>query len=148
MQEEPLTGKPVSPADQALLDAYYQEPVKQADRFVDLAKELLKLELAIPGIYAAALRLVSREQSANPNWVFIAFSLWLIALVLTLFALVPRRYQVLEQALRYVRPDHGKGPLSIAEYFQKSAQVKRRLLLGAAPLFFFGIIAAVLAVLA
>jgi hypothetical protein len=146
MQDEPLTGKPVSPAEQALLDAYYQEPVKQADRFVDLARELLKLELAIPGIYAAALRLVSREQSANPNWVFIAFSLWLIALVLTLCALFPRRYQVLEQAIRHVRPDHGKGPLSIKEYFQKSARVKRLLLLWAVPLFFCGIIAAVLAV--
>ena len=40
MQQEPLDGKPATtkPSDQALLNAYYQEPVKQAERFADLAK--------------------------------------------------------------------------------------------------------------
>lgn len=62
MEQEPLVGKPLSqPGDRALLDAYYQEPVKQAERFADLAKELLKLELAIPGVYAAALRVVDQQ---------------------------------------------------------------------------------------
>lgn len=71
MQQEPIDGKPLAkPGDQALLDAYYQEPVKQAERFADLAKELFKLELAIPGIYAAALRVVGGDQSVSRIEVF------------------------------------------------------------------------------
>jgi len=48
MQQEPLDGKPLGkPGDRALLDAYYQEPIKQAERFADLAKESFELEVAI-----------------------------------------------------------------------------------------------------
>jgi hypothetical protein len=147
MEQEPLAGKPLSqPGDRALLDAYYQEPVKQAERFADLAKELLKLELAIPGVYAAALRVVDR-QAIHWEGVLIAFSLWTLALALTLRALFPSKYNVLENVVRSVRPPLGQGPLSIEEYFQWSARDKRRLLLSSIPLFFLGIIIAVLAVL-
>jgi hypothetical protein len=149
MQQEPLDGKPLSkPGDQALLDAYYQEPIKQAERFVDLSKELFKLELAIPGIYAAALRLVGGEQSVSRIGVLIAFAFWTFALILTLRAIFPRKYEVLENVVRSVRPTLGQGSLSIEEYFQRSMLDKRRLLLGSIPLFFAGIVAAVLAVLA
>jgi hypothetical protein len=137
--EEPLSGKPVSPADQALIDAYHQEPVKAAERFVDLAKELLKLELAIPGIYAIALRLVSREQSTSKIAVFSAFALWLIALVLTLLALFPREYNVLDSVIRYTQKSPDEGLLSVEQYFQRSAQFKQKCLLGAVLLFFAGI---------
>jgi hypothetical protein len=148
MQQEPLDGKPLSkPGDQALLDAYYQEPVKQAERFADLAKELFKLELAIPGIYAAALRVVGGEQSANRMAVLVAFAFWMLALILTLRAIFPRKYEVLENVVRSVRLPLGQGPLSIEEYFQRSMRDKRRLLLGSIPLFCAGIVAAVLAVL-
>ncbi|NMQ19516.1 hypothetical protein E4P82_10110 [Candidatus Competibacter phosphatis] len=86
MQQEPLDGKPATtkPSDQALLNAYYQEPIKQAERFADLAKELFKVELAIPGIYAAVLRLSGMEQSTNHSAVWAAFVFWTAALILTL----------------------------------------------------------------
>ncbi len=149
MQQEPLVGKPLSkPGDQALLDAYYQEPVKQVERFADLAKELFKVELAIPGIYAAVLRLVGKEQSANHLAVLIAFLFWLAAFLLTLRAIFPRRYEVLENVVRSSQPTLGWGPLSIEEYFQRSTRDKQQLLLGSIFLFCIGIAAAVLAVLA
>jgi hypothetical protein len=72
MEQPPIEGKPaVNPADQILIEAYQQERIKQADRFADLTKELLKLELAIPGIYAAALKLVTSQDPATPSafWV-------------------------------------------------------------------------------
>ncbi len=148
MEQEPLVGKPLSqPGDQALLDAYYQEPVKQAERFADLAKELLKLELAIPGIYAAVLRLVGEEQSISRIGVFIALAFWIFALILTLRAIFPRKYKVLENVIRSERPTPGQGSLSVEEYFQRSVRDKRQLLLSSIPLFFAGIIVAVLAVL-
>lgn len=147
MQQEPLDGKPLAkPGDQALLDAYYQEPVKQVERFADLAKELFKLELAIPGIYAAVLRLVD-QQVINWKGVLIAFLLWATALVLTLRAIIPRKYTVLENVIRSPRPARGKEPLSIEEYFRRGMLEKKWLSLGSILLFFAGIIAAVLAVL-
>lgn len=76
-----------------------------------------------------------------------AFSLWALALALTLRALFPRKYNVLENVVRSVRPPLGQGPPSVEEYFQRSARDKRRLLLSSIPLFFLGIIVSVLAVL-
>ncbi|MEI2743321.1 MAG: hypothetical protein V9G63_13005 [Candidatus Competibacter sp.] len=147
MQQESLDGKPLArPGDQALLDAYYQEPIKQAERFADLAKELFKLELAIPGIYAAALRLVE-PPAANKIGVLIAFLLWAAAMILTLRAMIPRRYTVLESVVRSDQPARRGEPLSIEEYFQRSLQDKKILSLASIPLFFGGIIAAVWAVL-
>ena len=75
MTTEILNGQPPQPADEALLKAYHDAVIKQADLYVDLAKELLKLELAIPGIYAAALKLVT-DQSPHALLVAAAFGCW------------------------------------------------------------------------
>ncbi len=149
MQQEPLDGKPATtkPSDQALLNAYYQEPVKQAERFADLAKELFKVELAIPGIYAAVLRLSGMEQSTNHGAVWVAFAFWTVALILTLRTIFPRKYEVLENVVCLSRPIPRQGPFSIEEYFRKSMQDKRQQSLWSILLFCAGIAAAVLAVL-
>ena len=146
MTTEILNGQPPQPADEALLKAYHDAVIKQADLYVDLAKELLKLELAIPGIYAAALKLVT-NQSPNVPLVAVAFGFWLLALVATLRALFPHRYAVLHDAVQRVGHAGSDGPLTIEEFLQQSAHDKRRLLLWAIPLFFIGIAAAAAAVL-
>ena len=143
---EILNGQPPQPADEALLKAYHDAVIKQADLYVDLAKEMLKLELAIPGIYAAALKLVT-NQPPNALLVATAFGFWLLALVATLRALFPHRYAVLHNAVQRVGRAESDGPLTIEEFLQQSAQDKRRLLLWAIPLFFIGIAAAAAAVL-
>ena len=52
---EPITGELVAhPGDKILIDAYQQEIIKQSERFEAIAKDLLQLELAIPGLYVAA----------------------------------------------------------------------------------------------
>lgn len=146
MTIEILNGQPPQPADEALLRAYHDAVIKQADLYVDLAKELLKLELAIPGIYTAALKLVTNQPPDVPL-VAAAFGLWLLALLATLRALFPRRYVVLHDTVQRVGRAGSDGPLSIEEFLQQSAQDKRRLLLWAIPLFFIGIVAAAAAVL-
>ena len=143
---EIIPGQQPQPADEALIKAYHDAVIKQADLYVDLAKELLKLELAIPGIYAAALKLVT-SQSPNVSLVAAAFGFWLLALVATLQALFPRRYEVLHDAVQRVGRAEANGPLTIEEFLQQSAQDKRRLLLWAIPLFFLGIAFAAAAVL-
>ena len=146
MNPEILSGQPPQPADEALLKAYRDAVIKQADLYVDLAKELLKLELAIPGIYTAALKLVT-NQPPNVLLVAAAFGFWLLALVATLRVLFPHRYAVLHDAVQRVGRAESDGPLTIEEFLQQSAQDKRRLLLWAIPLFFIGIAAAAAAVL-
>ena len=143
MTEEIHEGQPpASSADKGLIEAYHQESVKQADYLNELAKELLKLELAIPGIYVAALRLVADKASVDVVWVASAFGLWLLALLLTLAALFPAKWQVLDNAVRHRSPSRHSSAVSIETYFQESARRKRTLLLGAAPLFFAGVAAA------
>ena len=146
MTTEILNGQPPQSTDEALIKAYHDAVIKQADLYVDLAKELLKLELAIPGIYAAALKLVT-DQPLNVPLVAAAFGFWLLALVATLRALFPHRYAVLHDAVQRVGRAESDGPLTIEEFLQQSAQDKRRLLLWAIPLFFVGIAAAAAAVL-
>lgn len=146
MNTEILPGQPPQPADETLVKAYREAIVKQADRYDDLAKELFKLELAIPGIYAAALKLVTNQPPTVPL-VAAAFGFWLLALVATLRALFPRRHPVLDNAVQHARRIEPGGPLSIKEFFQQSARNKRRLLLWSIPLFFAGIVAAAAAML-
>jgi len=146
MTTEILPGQPPQPTDETLLKAYHDAVIKQADLYVDLAKELLKLELAIPGLYAATLKLVT-NQSPAASLVAAAFGFWLLALVATLRALFPRRYVVLHDAVQRVGRAKSKGPFTIEEFLQQSAQDKRRLLLWAIPLFFIGIALAAAAVL-
>ncbi|MDG4596274.1 MAG: hypothetical protein P9F75_11410 [Candidatus Contendobacter sp.] len=128
MQQEPIDGKPFSkPGDRVLLDAYYQEPVKQAEHFADLAKELFKLELVILGVYAAVLRLVD-QQAINWKGVLIAFLLWATALVLTLRAIIPRKYTVLENVIRSLQLARGKEPLR--GYLEKENRIKSSIFRG------------------
>ena len=58
MTEKMLPTQPAAPEDSDLIQEFGREIIKQSERLDDVAKELFKLELAIPGIYSAALRLV------------------------------------------------------------------------------------------
>ena len=144
MTDEIHQGQPpASSADKGLIEAYHQEPIKQAEYLNDLAKELLKLELAIPGIYAAAMRFVVDAQAPVAIvWVGSAFGLWLLALVLTLAALFPAKWRVLDNAVRHSQQPRSGSAVSIETYFQQSARRKRTLLLYSAPAFFAGVAAA------
>jgi hypothetical protein len=146
VEQKILAGQPPNPADKVLIDAYRQDLVKQADRYDDLAKELIKLELAIPGIFAAALKLIVGAPPAIP-WVIAAFVCWLTALILTMMALFPKKYTVMENAVRRDTRIDDSDALSVEEYFRRSTQDKRQLLKWSAPLFFAGIAAAATAVL-
>jgi hypothetical protein len=81
----------------------------------DLAKQLISLELAIPGVYAAILKLVSGEKAnlEQPLSVLMAFTAWLLALGFTLASLLPLRDEI--------DPD---SPSDIQRYFSDSARRK------------------------
>jgi hypothetical protein len=100
-----------------------------------LAKQLITLELGIPGLYAAVLKLVSGD-SAKLNHstpIVFAFVCWLFAIGFTFASLLPQKYKVNIDSLS-----------DIQHYFSQSAQRKLYLLIPASLLSFSGICLVVL----
>lgn len=148
MNEEIYESEPPRPGDKPLLEAFHQEIVKQNDRLDALAKEMIKLELGIPGVFAVALTLLAgKDAFISAAWLLPVFIFWMLAAGLTFLSLFPRRYKVLEdtprrEEVRKVTND----ALTIQEYFQKSTKYKYSLLCGAAVFFFLGTILAVVSI--
>ncbi len=144
MNETPLSTAPPSRQDLLLQDKLIEDIVGQSARMDDLARQLIALQLAVPGLYATALKLVAGDKGTvfSDVWLWLTFACWGMALALALIALTPRNYRVDRNRLS-ADEENGKGPLSIEGYFRRSASDKRRLLLPSCGLFFAGICCAV-----
>ena len=145
MTEKMLQTQPATPEDSDLIEEFGREIIKQGERLDDVAKELFKLELAIPGIYAAALRLVV-DKDVISKMIVVAFAFWSVALGLTLWSIFPKRYSVLRSVARWADKCTSSNKMSIEEFYTESTRRKYRLLLGASICFFCGIVCAVWAV--
>jgi hypothetical protein len=144
MEEKPIPTRALSPQDRLLRDKLAEDIAGQSGRMDELARQLIALELAVPGLYATALKLVAGEK-ANVTldvWLYLAFASWGLALALTLFGLFPRKYPV-DPSRLFADDEHADGPFSIEGYFRRSARYKRRLLASSCGVFFIGICAAV-----
>lgn len=130
--------QPVNHAER-LMQERFSEAIADQSRLMDrLAQQLLVLELAIPGLYATILKLVSsHEQSTLSPATCVAFGFWLLALVLTLLALLPRKYRDVVRS----------SPDSIEAFFDRAARYKRRLLLAAILSFVAGILSIIMDIL-
>ena len=144
MSNRPISTRPIHDNEKLLRDKFYESIAAQSDLMDKLSGQLLTLELAIPGIYATALKLVAGDDatlSINPAF-YITVACWLLALGFTLLALTPRKWivdpDVLKQDQR--RLDDGLG---IEDFFNKTAQYKRRLVIISSVLFFTGTISAI-----
>ena len=128
--------RPLNKIDDTLRESFAKDIADQAARLDELAKVLITLEIAIPGLYAALLKLVSGDKATLPNtpWTLVTFALWLLALGLTLFSLIPIKRRVDIDSLT-----------DIEAYFTHSAERKLRCLIPASLLAFLGVVAAVLA---
>lgn len=148
MNEKPIPTTPPSRHDHLLRDKLIEDIAGQSDRMDDLARQLIALELAVPGIYATALKLVAGDKgTVSPGvWLYLGFVCWGLALVLALAALVPRKHRV-DMSRLFGGGEEAGSPLGIEGYFRKSALHKRRLLLPSSGLFFVGIWCAVMTVL-
>ena len=145
---EPITGEPVAhPGDEILIDAYQQEIIKQSERFEAIAKDLLQLELAIPGLYVAALQFIKTPQSLSSTLIVMTFVFWLLALAFTLRALLPKPWSVLDHVVRRTHKLSQTDDLTIEEYFQKSTIFKRKYVIASILAFFTGTIIAALSVI-
>jgi hypothetical protein len=144
MDDKPISTRPLSDQEKLLRQKFYESMAAQSDLMDRLAERLLTLELAIPGLYATAVKLMGGEKTTiNVNAaVCIAFGCWLIALALTLIALTPKKWHVDTAILKQDSEKYSEG-LGIEDFFEKSALYKRRLLISSSILFFAGICGAI-----
>lgn len=155
----PIPTHPPSALDKQLQEQFAAEIIKQNDRLDELAKQLFTLELAIPGLYATALKLMQGDGAtfSHPlGW--LPFVFWLLALMATMVGLFPLAYQVDLHLIRKTHEEpgfwrglglwfvhHVKKPeqaLSLEDFYRESAQDKRYALLLGSMCFFAGIFSA------
>lgn len=144
MSEEIIATRPPNENDNLLRKKFYEDIAGQSERVDKLSTHLLTIELAIPGIYATVLKLMQGDKAVlgNTSTVQLTFGIWFIALILTLFALTPRKWLVNPNILNQDPKRMNEG-LGIEDYFLKSAIYKRRLAIASSLIFFAGIISAV-----
>lgn len=122
---------------QLLADKLEERIAEQPALMDALARQLLTLELAVPGLYAAVLKLISSDggQLIVGTALYLAFGCWLGAIVCTLVALFPKRYRGDANIVR------GDGSPEYA--FNRAAKYKYRWLLAACCAFVIGLGAAI-----
>ena len=140
MDEPPIPTRPLSRQDQLLRDKLIEDIAGQSARMDELARQLIALELAVPGLYATVLKLVAGDKATIPAdvWLYLAFACWGLALALALIGLVPRKHPV-DMSRLFADDGDGDAPFSIEGYFRLSALHKRRLLIPSCVLFFAGV---------
>ena len=145
MKDKAIQTRPLSDNEKLLREKFYGSIASQSDLMDKLGERLLTLELGIPGLFATVLKLTREEKAVltvNSTLNF-AFACWLMALVLTLIALTPKKWAVDVTVLKQ-DPDKLSEGLGIEDYFEQSALYKRRLVVASSILFFLGIFSATL----
>ena len=145
MDEQPLATKPISKPTTILRDKFYEQYANQAEQMDGLARQLIGIELAIPGLYATVLKLTQGKDATltADGWLYVTFGCWFLALALTVAALFPRRWQVDPTKIKPDPTGKGSQELSLEEFFYKSARHKFWLLAAACLFFGAGIVGAV-----
>jgi hypothetical protein len=144
MPNQPISTRPVSENEKLLRTKFYENIAGQTDLMDKLSERLLTLELAIPGLYATVLKLISGDDATMivNAALYMTFGFWLVALVLTLIAIIPKRWVVDPAILRQDPKKHSEG-LGVEDFFEQSALYKRRLLTASSIFLFAGIFSAV-----
>ena len=95
-----------------------------------MGRQLLSLELGMVGIYATVLKLISGDGAVMQGGVAIgiSFFFWFMAVVLTVLAIFPEKYEV-----DITKMDE------IKRYFHISAKRKATMLMSSVFLFFVGV---------
>jgi hypothetical protein len=144
-------------ADELLEESFYKDLAGQAERLDKFALELIKLQLAIPALYAGILKLLDVREvavatatvktiSVVPDVTILLsiFTPWIFALGLSFLAVFPmQHYEVKTNPIIEPLPDKPTGAIAINAYLHFSAKRKLRLLAVSSFLTFIGIAFAV-----
>ncbi len=117
--KNPIKTMPLTTVDKALMEAFAQDLVSQASRLDELAKNLITLGLAIPGLFVTFVKPIPKPHSDSPLNLFAigALVLWFLGFALVLWSLFPKKYEIDPTNLSQLR-----------EYFFETAKYKRILL--------------------
>lgn len=145
MPKKPTPTRPVNESENLLRKKFYESITAQSDLMDKLSERLLTLELGIPGLFTTVVKLISGDKATLPinTTLNIAFACWLLALILTLIALTPKKWVVDITVLKQDPKKFSEG-IGIEDFFKQSAIYKRRLVVGSSILFFIGIFSATL----
>lgn len=143
MSEKPISTRPPSETEKILKNKFAENIAGQCEHMDKLGQQLIAVELAIPGLYATALKLVSGEKATLTTGFSLCFTFlcWFLALVFTLMSLIPRKWTVNRNIIRQ-DPSITTEELGIEDFFFRTARYKRRLLITACLLFFTGAVSA------
>ena len=144
--DEPLVyaSRPPTSGESKLVEKYFESYAAQNKLMDELARQMITIELAVPGVYASILALLRGDKSTLPAgpWLIVAFGGWALAALLTFIALFPRDYKVDTRILR-ADPAATDGVLGVEDYFRRPARYKWQLLAAAAVAFWVGVAGAV-----
>jgi hypothetical protein len=140
MGNKPISTRPVSDEENLLRKKFYESIAAQSDLMDKMSGQLLTLELAIPGLFATVLKLTGGDDATAVlnTFFYLAFGCWLLALLFTLLALIPKKWNVDPDLLQQDPASYSEG-LGIRDFFEQSAHYKRRLVIASSILFFSGI---------
>ncbi len=145
MTKQIIPTSPLSDEEEILIKKFIESITKQSDLMDKLGVQILTIyDLAIPGIYATALKLVRGEDATlliKPA-LYLTFICWFTSLVLTLIALIPKKWKV-DPTIIQQDPNKMTEGLGIEDFFNQSALYKRRLIIPSCLIFFIGIISSV-----
>jgi len=143
MTEAPLPTRKRTEREKILQSKFFEHLAAQSDLMDKISAQLLTVELAIPGLYAALLKLVRGDKAiiAMSTATTLAFLCWMAALTLTLLSLLPRRY-IVDVSLMKQAPGKMDEAIGIEDFFLRTAVYKRNLIFIASGLFFAGVVCA------
>jgi hypothetical protein len=140
MYKNTITTRPLTDNEEFLRRKFYEAIVVQIETLDKICERLITLELAVPSLYVTILKLIRGDGGIlTINYaLYISFSCWLVSLILTMLALLPRKWKV---DLSILRQDPGKlsDGLGIEDFYEKSASYKLYLVAFSCVLFFGGI---------
>lgn len=139
-----LAGRAPTRGEEILAERFFERLADQSKQMDELARQMITVELAVPGLYASILALLRGQDATLPaGWpLVVTFACWLAALALSFLALFPRHYDV-DPTILQGDPENAPGVMGLEAFYTRSAAYKRGLLLAAALLFWLGIIVAV-----
>lgn len=140
-----IPAKPVGENENLLRRKFYESIAAQSELMDRLSERLFTLQLAIPGAYATALKLMYGDSATVTFGMlgYIAIGLWFVSLIITLLALSPKKWTVDVSVLKQDPKKFNEG-LGIEDFFTQSADYKRQLITASSVLFFIGIVLAAL----
>lgn len=143
MPNTPLPTRPLTENEKLLREKFYESIAAQSDLMDKLSERLLTLELAIPGLYVTALKLVNGDKATVTvnAALYTTFACWLLALIFILMALTPKKWKVDPSILKQ-DPQKFDEALGIEDFYEKSANYKRELVIASSVAFFIGIFSA------